>query len=104
MAIRAPVPAGSISDIVAEVKKPVNIEKVNSAFKKAASGAMKGILEYSEDELVSTDIIGNSHSTVFDSRLTDINGNLVKVFGWYDNEYGYSGRLIDVIKILKKWV
>ncbi len=100
-AIRAPLPDGSIIDFVAEVKKPVDAKKVNSAFKKAAS-KMKGILEYTEEDLVSSDIIGNPYSAVFDSKMTKVEGNLVKVFAWYDNEYGYSCRVVDVIKALGK--
>ena len=84
------------------MKKPVNVKKVNSAFKKAAKKGMKGIIEYSEDDLVSSDIIGNSNSAVFDSKLTEVEGNLVKVLAWYDNEYGYSCRVVDVIKMLEK--
>jgi len=102
LALRAPVLDGSIIDFVAEVKKPVNVKKVNSAFKKAAKKGMKGIIEYSEDDLVSSDIIGNSNSAVFDSKLTEVEGNLVKVLAWYDNEYGYSCRVVDVIKMLEK--
>ena len=99
-AIRAPLPDGSIIDFVAEVKKPVNEMKVNLAFKKAAKGKMKGIVEYSNEDLVSSDIIGNSHSAIFDSKMTKVEGNLVKVFAWYDNEYGYSCRVIDILKSL----
>lgn len=101
-AIRAPLPDGSIIDFVAEVKKPVNEKKVNAVFKSAAKGKMKGIVEYSNEDLVSSDIIGNPHSAIFDSKMTKIKGNLVKVFTWYDNEYGYSCRVVDVIKRLGK--
>ncbi len=99
-AIRAPLPDGSIIDFVAEVKKPVDVKKVNAAFKKAEKGKMKGIIEYSDEDLVSSDIIGNTHSAIYDSKMTKIEGNLIKIFAWYDNEYGYSCRVIDVIKAL----
>ena len=100
LAMRVPVIDGSIVDFNAELKKPFNEDKINSAFKKASRTNMKNILEYSEDDLVSSDIIGNSHSAVFDSKLTEARGNLVKVLAWYDNEYGYSSRVVDVIKML----
>ena len=101
LALRVPVACGSISDIVAVVKKPVSVNKVNNAFKEA-SKKMKGIIEYSEEEIVSTDVIGNSHSAIIDSKLTQVNGNVVKIFAWYDNEYGYSNRLVDVSKKILK--
>jgi len=101
LAIRAPVPCGSITDFVAILKKSVTKEQVNEAMKKAAHQSMKGILSYSQDELVSSDIIRNPNSSIVDSILTQTNGNLVKVLSWYDNEYGYSNRLVDLIKILK---
>src|SRR2546428_5041799 len=97
-AIRVPVPAGSITDFTAILKKEVTVEEINNAMKTAAN--MKGIIEYSEDPLVSTDIVGNPHSCIFDSKLTAANGNLVKVVGWYDNEYGYSSRTADLIALL----
>ncbi len=97
-ALRVPTPDGSITDLVAILKKEVTAEEVNAAFKEAANGPMKGILEYTEDPIVSADIIGNPHSNIFDSLLTMANGNLVKVVGWYDNEYGYSCRVVDLIK------
>jgi glyceraldehyde 3-phosphate dehydrogenase len=96
-ALRVPTPDGSITDLVATLKKEVTAEEVNSAFKEAANGRMKGILEYTEDPIVSADIIGNPHSNIFDSLSTMANGNLVKVVGWYDNEYGYSCRVVDLI-------
>lgn len=101
LAIRAPVPCGSINDFVAILKKPVTKEQVNEALKKASQKEMKGILFYSEDELVSSDVIRNPNSSIVDSILTQANGNLVKVLSWYDNEYGYSNRLVDLIKLLK---
>ncbi|MCH8034888.1 MAG: type I glyceraldehyde-3-phosphate dehydrogenase [Bacteroidetes bacterium] len=97
-ALRVPTPDGSITDLVAILKKEVTVEEVNAAFKEAANGPMKGILEYTEDPIVSADIIGNAHSNIFDSLLTMANGNLVKVVGWYDNEYGYSCRVVDLIE------
>lgn len=96
--LRVPTPDGSITDLVATLKKEVTVKEVNAAFKKAADGALKGILEYTDDPIVSADIIGNPHSTIFDSLSTMANGNLVKVVGWYDNEYGYSCRVVDLIK------
>lgn len=95
--LRVPVPDGSITDFVAILKKEVTKEEINAAMKKAAEGPMKNILQYSEDPLVSSDIIGNSHSCIFDAQSTMANGNLVKVVGWYDNEWGYSCRVVDVI-------
>ena len=88
----------AIPDLVAVLKKEVTVEEVNAAFKKAADGDLKGILEYTEDPIVSVDIVGNPHSNIFDSLSTMANGNLVKVVGWYDNEYGYSCRVVDLIK------
>lgn len=96
-AVRVPVPDGSITDFAAVLSREVTVEEVNEAMKKASETYLKGILEYSTDPLVSTDIIGNPHSCIFDSSLTDVNGNLVKVVGWYDNEYGYSCRTVDLI-------
>jgi glyceraldehyde 3-phosphate dehydrogenase len=101
LAIRAPVPCGSITDFVAVLKKPVTREQVNEALRKASQKEMKGILSYSEDELVSSDIIKNPNSSIVDSILTQANGNLVKVLSWYDNEYGYSNRVVELIKLLR---
>ena len=98
ISLRVPTPDGSITDFVATLKKEVTVEQVNSAFKKAAEGSMKGILEYTEEPLVSADIIGTHHSVIYDAQLTMANGKLVKVVGWYDNEYGYSCRVVDLIK------
>ena len=95
--LRVPTPDGSITDLVATLKKEVTVEEVNAAFKAAANGPMKGIMEYTEDPIVSADIIGNPHSNIFDSLSTMANGKLVKVVGWYDNEYGYSCRVVDLI-------
>jgi glyceraldehyde 3-phosphate dehydrogenase len=95
--IRVPVLNGSLTDFTCSLKKQPTVEAINSAFKQAAEGAMKNILEYTEDPIVSTDIIGNTHSCIFDARLTSIVGGLVKVVGWYDNEMGYSSRLADLV-------
>jgi glyceraldehyde 3-phosphate dehydrogenase len=96
-AVRVPVPDGSLTDFTAVVKKDVTEKEVFDAFRKAANGPLKGILEYSEQELVSSDIIGNPHSCIFDSGLTKVDGKLVKVIGWYDNEAGYSARTAELI-------
>lgn len=96
-AIRVPVATGSLTDFVCELKTEATVEEINAAFKEAAEGPMKGILEYADVELVSTDIVGNPHSNIFDSQLTDVDGKLVKVVGWYDNEAGYSARTADLI-------
>jgi glyceraldehyde 3-phosphate dehydrogenase len=99
-ALRVPVPDGSIVDLVAELKTDATKEQVNAAFKEAAQGALKGILEYTEDEIVSSDVVGNTHSAVFDARSTMMLGKrTVKVLAWYDNEYGYSARVCDLIKL-----
>ena len=98
--LRVPTPDASITDFVAQLKKPATREQVNEAMKKASAGPMKGILQYTEDELVSTDIIGNEHSCIFDSKLTMAMGNTVKVFGWYDNEWGFSCRVVDLLKMI----
>ena len=94
--LRVPVPTGSITDFVANLKKPASIEEINAAFKAAATGPLKGILEYTDAPIVSSDIVTNSHSCIFDSDLTMSMGSLVKVLGWYDNEWGYSNRLVDL--------
>ncbi|HHI02588.1 MAG TPA: type I glyceraldehyde-3-phosphate dehydrogenase [candidate division Zixibacteria bacterium] len=97
-AIRVPTPDGSIVDLVAFLGKEVTKEEVNGAMKAAADGPMKGILEYSDEPLVSIDIVGNPHSSIFDSKMTMVQGNFVKVFSWYDNEWGFSCRMIDMVK------
>ncbi len=100
MAIRVPVPDGSLVDFVAELEREVTVEEVNSAFRKAAESNLKGILQYVEDPIVSADIIGNPHSAIYDSLATMVIGeksNLVKVLAWYDNEWGYSNRLVDLM-------
>jgi glyceraldehyde 3-phosphate dehydrogenase len=102
MAMRVPVPDGSITDFVAVLDKNTTKEEVNAAFKKASKSSLKGILEYTEDPIVSADIVGNSHSNIFDSLSTMVQGNMVKVVGWYDNEFGYSCRVVDLIKKVAK--
>ena len=98
--IRVPVPNGSLTDITLNVKKVVSIEQINAAFKKASQTSLKGILEYTEDPIVSIDIVGNTHSCVFDAEMTSVIGKMVKIIGWYDNEIGYSSRIIDLIERL----
>ncbi|MGH8945224.1 MAG: type I glyceraldehyde-3-phosphate dehydrogenase [Acidimicrobiia bacterium] len=101
MAMRVPVPDGSIVDLVVELDRDVTIEEVNAAVKKAAEGELARIIEYTDDPIVSTDIIGNPHSSIFDASATQvIGGNLVKVMSWYDNEWGYSNRVVDLIERL----
>ncbi len=102
MAMRVPTPDGSITDFVAILKKKTTVEEVNAAFKKASKSSLKGILEYTEDPIVSVDIVGNTHSNIFDSLSTMVDGNMVKVVGWYDNEYGYSSRVVDLMKKIAK--
>jgi glyceraldehyde 3-phosphate dehydrogenase len=100
-AVRVPTPDGSLVDLTCELVKPVTKDEINAAMKEAAEGPMKGILEYMEDPIVSCDIIGNTHSSIFDSLLTKvIDGNFVKVISWYDNEAGYSNRLADMVEKL----
>ena len=98
--IRVPVPDGSLTDITFYVKNAVSIEEINLAFKQAAEKQLKGILAYTEDPIVSVDIIGNQNSCVFDAQLTSVIGKMVKVVGWYDNEIGYSSRIIDLIMLI----
>jgi glyceraldehyde 3-phosphate dehydrogenase len=97
-AMRVPTPDGSLIDLAVVLEKEASIESINGAMKKAADGALKGVFEYSEEPLVTTDIVGNSHSSIFDSLLTQANGNLAKVFSWYDNEWGFSCRMVDVLE------
>ena len=97
IALRVPVPTGSLTDLTVVLKKEATVEQINAAIKAAAEGAMKGVLEYTEDEIVSADIVGNPHSCIFDAKLTSVQGNLAKVVGWYDNESGYSARTADLI-------
>jgi len=95
--IRVPVINGSLTDITFNVKKETSVEAINKAFKKASQTTFKGVLEYTEDPIVSVDIIGNTHSCVFDAQMTSVIGTMVKIIGWYDNETGYSSRIIDLI-------
>tara|TARA_R110002049_G_scaffold993_11_gene7283 strand:- start:70092 stop:71108 length:1017 start_codon:yes stop_codon:yes gene_type:complete len=95
--IRVPVANGSLTDITCNVKKTVSIQDINNAFKEASENKYKGILEYTEDPIVSIDIVGNTHSCIFDSQMTSVIGNMVKIIGWYDNETAYSKRIIDLI-------
>lgn len=100
--IRVPVPDGSLTDITFNVKRLTSIEEINTAFKKAAETDLKGILVYTEDPIVSVDILHTSASCTFDAQMTSVIGKMVKIIGWYDNEYGYSNRLIDLIEHLSK--
>ena len=102
--IRVPVPDGSLTDITCYVKKEVSIAEINAAFKKASQSSLKGILDYTEDPIVSVDIIGNKNSCLFDAQLTSVIGKMVKVVGWYDNEIGYSSRIVDLILLLRKYI
>jgi glyceraldehyde 3-phosphate dehydrogenase len=95
-ALRVPVPTGSITDLTLETKSEVTVDEINAAYKEAAEGPLKGILLYSEDPLVSTDITTDPHSSIYDSGLTKVIGGLVKITSWYDNEWGYSNRLVDL--------
>jgi glyceraldehyde 3-phosphate dehydrogenase len=100
--IRVPVPDGSLTDITFNVKHAVTIEEINDAFLKASQTSLKGILDYTEDSIVSVDIIGNRNSCLFDAQLTSVIDKMVKVVGWYDNEIGYSSRIIDLILFIQK--
>lgn len=102
VAMRVPVPTGSIVDLVVELKQEVSVVQVNSAIKEASQGVLKGILEYTEDPIVSVDIVHNTHSSIFDAQSTMTMGKTVKVFSWYDNEWGYSNRVVDLAKLLVK--
>lgn len=103
LAMRVPVPNGSVTDLVVLVSKDVTTETVNAAMKRAAEGELKGILEYCEDPIVSSDIIGNSHSSIFDSALTYvIDKRMVKVVSWYDNEWGFSNRMVDLVELIAR--
>ncbi|HSG28370.1 MAG TPA: hypothetical protein VLA34_07800, partial [Candidatus Krumholzibacterium sp.] len=102
-AVRVPVPDASLVDLTVTLKKAATVEKINAAIKKAADGKMKGILEYCDEPIVSCDVIGNPHSSVFDSLLTmGISSKVFKVCSWYDNEYGYAMRMVDMMRILMK--
>jgi glyceraldehyde 3-phosphate dehydrogenase len=97
IAVRAPVATGSLTDLVVQLGRETTADEVNAAYREAAAGSLSGLLQYSEDPIVSTDINGNPYSCIFDSPLTMAHGSTVKVFGWYDNEWGYSCRLVDLI-------
>ncbi len=100
MAMRVPTPDGSVVDLVCEVEKTASKEEINAAIKQAAEGPLKGVLEYTEDPIVSCDIIGNPHSSIFDAQSTMSMGNLIKVVSWYDNEIGYSNRVVDLVQAI----
>ncbi len=100
--MRVPVPDGSLTDITCRLSKKPTVAEINQAFKTAAQGNLKGIMEYTEDPIVSIDIVGNPHSVLYDAEFTSIVGNLVKVIGWYDNEWGYGNRLVDLSLIIGK--
>ena len=99
-AFRVPVPTGSITDLTVRLEKQATVEELNAAFKKAAEGELKGYLEYSEEDLVSSDIVTNPASCIYDAGLTRVQGDQVKIAGWYDNEWGYSNRLVDLCELL----
>ena len=99
-ALRVPVPTGSITDLTLTASRPVTVEEVNAAYKAAADGPLKGILSYTEDPIVSSDIVGDPHSSIFDAGLTKVLGSQVKVASWYDNEWGYSNRLVDLTEFV----
>ncbi|HVL33306.1 MAG TPA: type I glyceraldehyde-3-phosphate dehydrogenase [Actinomycetota bacterium] len=101
VAMRVPVPDGSVTDLVCVLEREVTVDEVNSAFEKAAGeGSLKGYLKFTEDPIVSSDIVGDPHSCIFDAKSTMVIGNLVKVIGWYDNEWGYSNRLVDLVTLV----
>jgi glyceraldehyde 3-phosphate dehydrogenase len=100
--LRVPVPTGSITDLTFEASREVTAEEINAAIKKAAEGPLKGVLRYTEDPIVSKDIEGDPHSSIFDAQLTKVNGNQVKIFSWYDNEWGFSNRLVELSQLVGK--
>mgnify|MGYP000090170782 CR=1 FL=1 len=102
LSVRVPVPDGSLADIVIELKKPASVEEVNAILKESAKKEMKGIIEYSKEGLVSMDIIRNSHSAIVDSLMTYSKESIIKILAWYDNEHGYSSRVVDLIKMMSK--
>ena len=99
-ALRVPVPTGSITDLTLTTKADVDIESIKAAYKEAAEGPLKGILMYSEDPLVSSDIVGDAHSSIFDAGLVRVIDNTVKISSWYDNEWGYSNRLVELTELV----
>jgi glyceraldehyde 3-phosphate dehydrogenase len=103
VSVRVPVPDGSLVDLTVTLKKATTVEKINAAMRKASEGKLKGILEYTEDPIVSVDIIGNPHSSIFDGLATmGITSKVFKIFSWYDNEYGYAMRMVDMMRMLFK--
>lgn len=100
VAVRVPTPTGSLSDVTILLKKEVSADDINSTMKEAAEGAYKGIVEYTSDPIVSSDIVGNPHSGIFDSLMTKTMGKMAKIFVWYDNEWGYSSRMVDVLELM----
>lgn len=101
-ALRVPTPDGSLTDLTVILKREASVDEINNAMKAASETKLKGLLEYTTDQIVSIDIVGNTHSCIFDSKLTTVNGTLAKVVGWYDNEYGYSSRIADLMGMLFK--
>ncbi|HXA12174.1 MAG TPA: type I glyceraldehyde-3-phosphate dehydrogenase, partial [Mycobacterium sp.] len=101
-AMRVPIPTGSVTDLTAEISKSASVEEINAAFKAAADGPMKGILKYYDVPIVSSDIVTDPHSSIFDAGLTKVIDNQVKVVSWYDNEWGYSNRLVDLVALVGK--
>jgi len=101
-ALRVPIPTGSATDLTVTVGREVTAEEVNAAVKAAAEGQLKGYLRYTEDPIVSSDIVTDPASCIFDAGLTKVSGNQVKVVGWYDNEWGYSNRLVDLVALVGK--
>ena len=101
-ALRVPIPTGSVTDLTVELKKQASVESINAALKAAAEGPMKGILKYYDAPIVSSDIVTDPHSSIFDSGLTKVIGNQAKVVSWYDNEWGYSNRLVDLVGLVGK--
>jgi glyceraldehyde 3-phosphate dehydrogenase len=100
-AFRVPTPDGSVTDFTALLSRKTSVDEINAAFKSAAEGSLKGILEYSTEPLVLQDIVGNPHSCIFDSLITmTVDGDFVKVVGWYDNEWGYSNRVVEALELL----
>ncbi len=102
VSVRVPTPTGSLSDVTIMLKKDTTKEELNAAIKSAAEGAYKGIIDYEEDPIVSSDIVGNPHSAIFDSQMTMTMGKMAKIFVWYDNEWGYSSRMVDVLELMGK--
>jgi glyceraldehyde 3-phosphate dehydrogenase len=103
MAVRVPTSDGSLVDLTVQLKKRVTVEEINGAMKRAARGKLKGILEYTEDPIVSIDIVGNAHSSIFDALSTmRVGKNMYKVLSWYDNEFGYAARMVDMLELLVK--